>query len=786
MKSILVLFINVALTTICLSQSYTISGTITDLETGEQLIAANVFDEVSSSGTISNNFGFYSVSLPAGKVVLNFSYIGYNGQTIEIDLNKDTKLDVNLSSSVSLETVEITAETSRRIAEETQMSTVDVPILQIKKIPPLLGETDVLKALQLLPGVQSGGEGQSGFYVRGGSPDQNLILLDGVPVYNASHLFGFFSVFNADAIKDVKLIKGGFPARYGGRLSSVLEINLKEGNAKEFKGQGSIGLVASKLTLEGPIDDKTSFMVSGRRTYIDVLARPFIQAELRESGLTGGTGYFFHDINAKINRKLSDKDKLYASFYTGLDKFYFDEKDNEGDQRDFTENSLGWGNQTAALRWNRIWQPKLFSNATLTFSNYGLKTAAAYGTEYVADEEMEEISIEYVSGIRDIALKLDFDYLPKPEHFIRFGISGIHHRFDPGSFDLMETITSENYNFSINVGQDVIKAGEYALYIEDDWKVNDKLKVNVGLHSSAFAVNKKFYASLQPRVSGRYLLDESLSAKLSFSTMRQYIHLLAFDGIGLPTDLWLPTTEIVKPQQSYQLAAGIAKQLGDDYELTIEAYYKHMDNLISFKEGSGLFEFSDWQTRITQGQGKSYGTELFLQKRQGDFTGWIGYTLSWTNRQFDDLNFGNTYPYRYDRRHDISVVGQYQLSDRINISGTWVYGTGNAVTLGNAQFISTTFNDPGLSNNIFNYYESRNNYRMRAYHRFDIGINFTKKKKRHTRTWSIGAYNTYNRKNPFFVFTDSEWNEDTQTSETVLKQASLFPLIPYFNYAFEF
>ena len=768
------------------AQNITISGYLEDAASGEKLIAANVYDSNSAKGTISNNFGFYSLTIPVGKVSLDFSYIGYTSQKIVLDISEDRVLNIALQQAHTLDVVEIIAEESKRIAEESQMSVVEIPVQQIKEIPAFLGEVDVLKALQLLPGVQSGGEGQSGLYIRGGSPDQNLILLDGVPVYNASHLFGFFSVFNADAIKDVKLIKGGFPARYGGRLSSVLEINLKEGNRNKFHGAGSIGIVASKLTLEGPIiNDKTSFLVSGRRTYIDLLARPFIKSNFEDNDSEGGTGYYFYDVNAKINHKIDENNRLYFSFYTGKDNFYFSEKDKDFDEREFTDNTLEWGNITAAARWNHIWSQKLFSNTMFSLSDYKLNTGAAFGTEFNDEAIREEISLNYISGIRDLSAKIDFDYLPSPEHFIRFGLHTTNHLFKPGVFDLLDINTEEEFNFEQTVGQRNITALEMSAYLEDDWKISDQLKMNLGLHYSAFAVEGKFYNALQPRLSGRYLINDELSLKASFSTMRQYIHLLAFEGVGLPTDLWLPTTESIKPQDAYQFAAGVAKNIGKKYELTIEGYYKKMKNLISYKEGRGLFEFTDWQTRVTQGDGSSYGAELFLQKKIGRFTGWIGYTLSWTYRQFDDVNFGKKFPYRYDRRHDISLVGQYKLSKKINIGGTWVYGTGNAVTLPNAKVLGFSQGQENFSGNyIENYYSERNGYRMRSYHRFDLGISFVKKKKRHTRTWSIGAYNTYNRQNPFFVFEDTD-NVNGER-EYKLKQASLFPIIPYINYSFKF
>lgn len=787
MKKSLSIFLLLLSISFCLnSQTYTISGHIQDGDSGEELISANVFDKVSASGTVSNNFGFYSITLPAGMVDLEYSYIGFQSVNESFELKEDVTLNISLPSSIQFEEVVITADKNSegKIEERSSMSTIEVPIEQIKKIPALLGETDVIKALQLLPGVQSGGEGQSGLYVRGGSPDQNLILLDGVPVYNANHLFGFFSVFNADAIKDVKLIKGGFPARYGGRLSSVLEINMKEGNKKEFHGEGSIGLVASKLTLEGPISDKTSFIVSGRRTYIDVLAKPFIEKEFEKDGIDGGTGYYFYDLNAKINHTFSDKDKIYLSAYRGRDLFYISSRELEGNPRDVFESGLGWGNLTTALRWNHLITPKLFLNTTATYSNYVFDVDNSFGEEWNDEALNESISINYDSGIKDIALKFDFDYLPVPDHFIRFGINAIHHDFNPGNFNLKQD--NAEFNIDAQISQDSIQAQEFAAYIEDDFVIFDDLKINLGLHGSAFRVKGKTYSSIQPRFSSRYLFDNGLAVKASFASMRQYIHLLSNETIGLPTDLWLPSTDRIEPQDSWQVATGIAKTFNDSYELSVEGYYKEMTGLISYAEGSGLFEFGDWQDRIVRGKGDSYGLELFLQKKKGRLNGWIGYTWSKSNRQFDDLNFGNEFPYTYDRRHDFSVVANYELSERWDFGGTWVYGTGNAITLGNSNYLgiydSGHFDYPVDAS----YYNDRNNYRMRSYHRLDIGFTNTKKKKRHTRTWSFGAYNTYNRQNPFFIFTSSEYNSETQTSELQLKQASLFPIIPYFAYGFKF
>ncbi len=782
-------------------KKFTISGYITDAESGENLISANVFDGNSKLGTVSNLYGFYSISLPKDSVYLSFSYIGYESQIRGIFLDRDITLNVPLSSSFELDAIEIIAEDSRKIEDETQMSAIEVPVQQIKKMPAFLGEVDVLKTLQLLPGVQSGGEGQTGLYVRGGSPDQNLILLDGVPVYNANHLFGFFSVFNADAIKDVKLTKGGFPARYGGRLSSVLEINMKEGNKQSFHGSGSVGIISSKLALEGPIiKDKASFMVSGRRTYIDLLARPLISLALRENGTRGKLGYYFYDLNAKVNYTISDKDRIYLSAYLGDDRFYvdltedFDESDGEI-YSDQIRSNLGWGNLTTALRWNHLWNQKLFSNVTATYSKYLFNTLAAVASESRIDDVISdrfEYAADYNSGIKDLALRVDFDYLPNPNHFIKFGGNAIRHSFDPGLFNLTaESIDDGVKTFEVDtvLGQRTIDAIEYNAFIEDDFKITPKLKINAGLHFSGFDVNDVHFTSLQPRLSIRQLFKNDLALKASFATMRQYVQFLTNENIGLPWDQWLPTTERVIPQDAWQAALGFAKTIDNKYELSVEAYYKEMQNLIAYKEGASLFTLENWEDQVSQGEGESYGAEFFVQKKKGRLTGWLGYTLSWSNRRFDDRNIGEWYPYKFDRRHDVSIVAVYELYKDCNVSATWVYGTGNAITFAESRI-------PVLDLGIFGYdvdpvdiYKSRNNKRMGAYHRLDVNIDFIKQKKKYKRIWSIGAYNAYSRKNPFFLNLETDrvlQDDGSSRSETVLRQYSLFPIIPSISYRFEF
>jgi hypothetical protein len=786
----LCVFILLASPFISHSQSYTISGFITDSENGEAITGANIFNPRTVSGTQSNTYGFYSITLPSDTVELRFSYVGYTTEKLVFMLNRDTSINVELLPSTTLSEVEITAEAADRIEESSSMSTINIPIHQIKAVPGLLGETDVLKVLQLLPGVQSGGEGQSGIYVRGGSPDQNLVLLDGVPVYNASHLFGFFSVFNADAIRDVNLIKGGFPARYGGRLSSVVDISMKEGNMREFKGTASIGLVAARATLEGPIvRDRTSFIVSFRRTYLDVLMRPLIKQSFRETDSEGNMGYYFYDLNAKINHRISKKDRLFFSIYGGDDRFFFWEKYRDfNEYSDESEVGLGWGNITSALRWNRQWNPQLFSNTTLTFSRYRMSTNIAYRTNDLIDNHEDFVSLKYDSGIRDWGMKVNFDYLPSPDHYIRFGGNITLHRFNPGLFEFKQIDTEIDYRFEETVGQPKVNATELFFYVEDDYSITDRLKINGGLHFSGFLVQDKIYPSVQPRFSARYLLPQSSSVKLAFSTMQQNIHLLTFEGIGLPTDLWLPSTKIIEPQKSWQLAAGYARSINRSLEVSAEVYYKEMDNVLSYQDGAGIFDVSDWQTRVTQGKGYSYGLELFLQKKTGRLNGWVGYTLSWTNREFESLNFGERFPYRYDRRHDISVVGMYDINDNISFSGTWVYGTGNAVTLPVSSYVGSSPDHRYRRN--YQFYGSRNDFRMKSYHRLDFGFNFKKQRKKYLRTFSIGAYNAYSRKNPFFIYLGEEYTYNPSTGQHEYKesfrQVSLFPLIPYFTWTADF
>lgn len=791
LKQITFLFIFWFCLSAAFGQKFTLSGYVSDSETGEKLIGASIYSPQKLVGTTSNEYGFYSLTLPADTYQIVISYVGFQSQKIKVDLKENITQNHNLSSSIQLSTFEVKASRMEQIQERSQMSAIEIPMKQVEVIPMLLGERDVLKVIQLLPGVQSGGEGTSGLYVRGGGPDQNLILLDGVPVYNASHLFGFFSVFNNDAINNVELIKGGFPARYGGRLSSVIDIRMKEGSQKKWQGTGSIGIISSKLTVEGPlIKDKTSLIVSGRRTYIDVLARPIIRRQAQQSGSDAVAGYYFYDLNAKINHKFSDKSRLYLSGYFGDDQAYFrDEYSNTFNNTTFNSSSeagLGWGNATTAIRWNQIISKKVFSNTTFTYSRYRFRIGEETADETIEPDTTygETFKYEYTSGIEDFAGKIDFDILPNPNHYIKAGLGNIYHTFSPGINAFQSDIGNPANNIDTSFGSNKIFAHEPFVYAEDDIKIGARLKLNVGMHFSGFISSNSEYFSFQPRVSGRFLINENLSVKASYAEMAQFIHLLTNGTVGLPTDLWVPSTDKVKPQNSKQVAVGIAQSLNGGFELSVEGYYKTMQNLIEYKEGASFFSVNrNWDEQIEFGQGNSYGGEVFLQKKEGKTTGWVGYTLSWTNRQFENLNFGNPFPYRYDRRHDISFVLVHQLNDHIDIGVTWVYGTGNAITLATTRYAPYQPQNTLEFGSFFNdiqHFENRNDFRMPSYHRLDVGANFKKQKKWGERTWSVGAYNLYSRRNPFYLYFDNLGNE------TVVKQVSLFPIIPSISYSFKF
>jgi len=760
------------------SDEVVLSGYVRESGSRELLIGVNIYFPSIQRGTTTNRYGYYSIPVTPGTYDVVYSYVGYQAVTRRIILDKDIVTDVLLEPSIEISGVEVTAERTEKVSEMVQMSVIELPVKQVRQLPTLLGEKDVFKALQLLPGVQSGNEGSSGLYVRGGGPDQNLIILDDATVYNASHLFGFFSLFNGDALKSIELTKGGFPARYGGRLSSVIDMSMKDGNKERFAGSAGIGLISSRLVVEGPIiKDTASFILSGRRTYIDALTRPFMPKDEK-------AGYYFYDLNAKLNYDFGPKNKLFLSGYFGRDKFSFLSRGSYGEDR----GGLFWENATATLRWNHLYNNRIFSNTSLILSNYQLQI-------YQEDNYYESnFELRYRSGIRDLSLKHDVDYFISARHQLRGGVQVTMHRFNPSAFVIKDSDLNQ-YEEEIST----ITTYESGIYIEDQASLSSRLKMNAGLRVSHFVHEKKSRIQPEPRLSLSYRLRDDMAAKAAFSMMNQYVHLLSNTGVGLPTDLWVPSTENIGPQRSMQAAAGLARDLPlSGVGITLEGYYKHSQDIIGYREGASFLLIDDpgqagefsWEDNITTGQSWSYGGELLIQKKTGKWSGWIGYTLSWTWKQFDEVNFGKKYFARYDRRHDISVVAIYTPNERITLSGTWVYGTGNAITLPLAEYYAIIHN-PVNTNPEFWYqgyyyyvndYGEKNSFRMTPYHRMDVGIQFHKDKGNYKRTWEISIYNLYNRKNPFFYYIDTDW----ATQRSVLKQVSLFPLIPSVSYSIDF
>lgn len=761
----------------------TLNGYIKDSLTGESVAGASIAVYGQSRGVASNQYGFYSLTLEAGEYLVQVSHVSYTGKVIKVSLQQDRSLNVELlSRSAQIGEVVVYSKKRDGNVKNAQMGRSDLSISQVKAIPAFMGEVDILKAIQLLPGVQSAGEGNAGFYVRGGGPDQNLIMLDDAVVYNTGHLFGFFSIFNGDAIKNVSLIKGGMPAQYGGRLSSVLDVSMKEGNMNTFQGEGGIGLIASRFSLQGPLKkDKSSFIVSARRTYIDALVKPFVN----KNSSFYGSGYYFYDLNTKVNYRFSDKDRLYLSGYFGRDVFDF-----RNARRSFKTN-IPWGNSTATLRWNHVFSRRMFANTTAVYNDYNFRFAAA----------QENLEIGLNSGIRDMSIKTDFDYYPVPAHKLRFGGLLTFHKFIPN----VVSGRQDSVVFSPN-NEGAKYATETALYFQDDWEIGEKLKINYGLRWSNFTQtgpymrytrdangNKtdsiyysslqkvKSYGGLEPRLTVRYALNDESSLKAAITRNYQYIHLVTNAGTTLPTDLWVPSTYLVRPQVSWLYAAGYFRNFANNtYETSLEVYYKDMQNQVEYKEGYTP-SLADPEEEFVFGRGWSYGAELLINKTKGRWTGWVGYTLSWTWRRFPDLNEGLKYPARYDRRHDLSVVGNWELNRKWKMGAVFVYGTGNAVTLPERFYV--------INGVLTQEYSRLNQYRMKAYHRLDFSATYTpvpKKKRKISSQWVFSVYNLYSRLNPYFLYYDQEGSIAEGNLTITGKQVSLFPVLPSVTWNFKF
>lgn len=775
MKHIVLLLFCLLSSAVFAQNKYTISGYVKDKASGETLIGANIVNlDNPSLGASTNSYGFYSLTMVEGTYKIAVTYLGFEDQFFEIKLDKNTSLNVDLGEGVIIDEVVISAEKDdrRKNVESTQMGTVELPVENIKKLPAIFGEVDILKAIQLLPGVLSSGEGTSGFYVRGGGPDQNLVLLDEAVVYNSGHMLGFFSVFNADAIKNTTLIKGGMPANYGGRLSSVLDIQMKEGNNKKFEVEGGIGLISSRLTIQGPVvKDKSSFIISGRRTYILDLAQPALKGSDFE-----GTNYYFYDLNTKWNYKFSDRNRLFFSGYFGNDVLKFRQPG-----RDFTFD-LPYGNKTATLRWNHLFSEKMFMNVSAIYNDYQFKFNGG----------QEEFVFQVFSGIKDWNLKVDFENYPNTNHVLKYGINYTYHTLTPN--------TASASNGDVNFSTEFLPkyANESAIYFLDDMKLSDKWALNSGLRLSLFQqvgpytskiTNEEFgtfetakaYTGFEPRFGLNYKANNNFSIKSGITFTTQYLHLVSNSSSTLPADVWVPSTEVVKPQRGIQYALGVFKNLENDtYETSIEVYYKDLKNQIDYADNYVNDITKEVEDAFVFGKGRAYGAEFFLKKAKGRLNGWIGYTLSRTERSFDDIEEGRWYPAVYDRTNDLSVVANYKLGKKWDVGAVFIYGSGKLFTPVRGFFF--------VEQNVNLFYGPRNSARLDAYHRLDLSATYTPNpdsKKSYSGSWTFAVYNSYNRKNPFFINFDTETDFQTGSSTITGSKITIFPIIPSITYNFK-
>ncbi len=798
MRLFLLFFIFIAGFTTFAQQKSTISGYLTDSKSGEALIGAKVYIPSLKVGAETNTYGFYSLTVEKGVYTIEYRFTGLDTYSKEFDLAQDISFNHEMGTTEKqLQEVVISAKKGENI-NSTKIGQIELDVEKIKTLPAFMGEVDIIKTIQLLPGVSSVSEGGQGFYVRGGGPDQNLVLLDEGVVYNAAHLFGFFSVFNADAVKSVNLIKGGMPANFGGRMASVLEVNMNEGNNKKFKVKGGLGVISSRITVEGPLKkDKGSFIVSGRRTYIDLI----MKAAIPDSSPFAGSGYYFYDLNLKLNYRLGPKDRIFLSGYYGKDQFTF------GSKEDNFKVEMPWGNGIAALRWNHQFSSKLFMNVITSFSDYQFSFGSA----------QDEFQIKLTSGVRDLTAKVDFSYFPSTRHTIKWGAETIFHTFNPSS------VSAQSQDVVFNTGSpEMLYSLESAAYAMDEFDVNEKLKINAGLRYSMFqhigpftryvkgdistpdtsiSYDKgdvvKFYNGLEPRFSGRWLINENNSLKFGYSYNYQYVHLTSLSAVSLPTDIWYPSTDKAKPQKGWQGTVGYFRNFfKNKYEGSVEVYYKGMKNLIEFKEGAlpgdNLNDNTD--NLLVFGEGWAYGIEFFFKKSVGKLTGWVGYTWAKTERKFPDLNNGNVFPAKYDRRHDLTVVAGYKLNDRWTFGASFIYATGNTLTLPSSWYVQ----EQSL---LFNY-GARNSTRMAPYHRLDLSATLYDKayktkidettgeaiqvKKKFRSNWSFSCYNVYNRANPFFLYVDNDGDFLNGDFKISVKQVTLFPIIPSVTWNFEF
>ena len=741
---------------------------------------------------------------------MKYSYVGFKSIIIEENLQKDTVINISLTNNMILKDVVILSERKETDFHSTLTGAVEIPVKQITSGPALLGETDVIKTIQMMPGVNSGIEGLSGMYVRGGGAEQNLYRLDGVSIYNIDHMLGINSIFCPEAIKRVDLYKGSFPARFGGRISSVLDVHTNDGDMYKYHGAFTVGLLSSRLNFEGPIiKGKTSFLLSARRSYYDLLMRPFMPDDEK-------VGVKFYDMNLKLNHKFSDKSRLFLSSYNGSDILHSEYKYDwssdyyYGNNLEEEDIKLKWGNFVTSLRWNYIFSNKLFSNVRASYNQYKM----IYADDCWSKNKYEEriTNHQYKSGIYDWNLSMDLDYYANKNNHIKFGGYYIYHTFQPEVVSFKEVnkessgaVIDKFENNNRNSNKSDINAHEAALYIEDDIKIGSHFEVNAGAHLSLFTVREKKYLSLQPRVSAKYAFTDIISVKASYSRMKQYINLLTTSSISMPTDLWVPVTDKFKPMSSDIYSTGLYFDFRNGWQISVEGYYKNMNNLLEYKDGQSFMGSSNnWENLVASGKGRSYGAEFLLQKTTGKLTGWIGYTLAKSDRIFNkEVNLGKRFPFKYDRRHAVDVVMNYKFNKKVDISANWKYYTGGTATIAyqNSEILL-----PNGATASIDYTESRNNYRLPATHLLNLGINLHKQKKYGMRTWSLGLYNAYNNMNPSLVMIkrknesysytyyrydeNGNWILETtdykQDDKPVINKITILPLIPTISYTYRF
>lgn len=763
----------------------TISGYINDAQSKETILGATILNSGTTQGTITNEFGFYSITLPKGNVSLSYSFVGYTPQRKDFRLNKDTVINILLSGDNQLDEVVVTAEKAEAGIASTGMGSLDIPVKMIEHTPTLLGETDLMRTIQMTPGVQQGVGGASSFFVRGGNGDENLVLLDGAPVYKIDHLFGFFSVFTPEAIKRVSFYKSSFPARYNGRTSSVIDVRTKDGDLQKYHGSVSIGLLTSRINFEGPIvKDKTAFNISARTTYFSAVATPFMPSDSKFS-------YWFYDLNAKINHKFSDKDRIFFGLYNGQDKYYDDYEDDWEHYHDEYGSNMKWGNTIPSLRWNHVFSKNLFSNTTVSYNHYRMNLRSYDDETDIRSKDNTYTSSSYSSEIIDWGASIDFDYMPSPKHSIKFGANYIYHDFVPETTSIRDkykdAIESSDSTYT-TTGKEIF-AHELSLYVEDNWKVSDHFHVNPGFAYTIFNVEGKSYHNYQPRLSLKYILNPYWNVKASMTMMSQCVHMLSSTPIAMPTDLWVSITKDIEPERATQYSVGVYCTRIKGYEFSIEGYYKQMDNVLEYKDGMGYMGFSgNWNQLVASGEGTSKGVEFLARKTAGATTGMIAYTLSKSDRQFDrssGINDGKKFPFTYDRRHNFNVAFSHEFNrknnKKIELDATWMFYSGAWTSISTSKEPMLT--PEGISRQV-GYIAGRNNYKLPPTHLMCLGVNFIKQKKHCERTWNFSVYNAYNAMNPAFVYRKDD--DHGNIVKDKLTKITILPIIPSFTLTYKF